>query len=72
MIKNCLYCKEEVKPIQGFFEQTGKEDYKKMREQFKEEFGYELQESDNYNCLNCGQVYDKKGEPLPFKLGWLQ
>lgn len=72
MIKNCLYCKAEVKPVEGFFKQTGEEDYKEMRKRFKEEFGYELQKSDRLNCINCGQVYDKKGKPLPYKLGWLQ
>ncbi len=71
-MKDCIYCKGKVLPVEGFFKQTGEEDYIEMRKRFKEEFGFELQKSKNFNCISCGQVYDKKGEPLSFKLGWLQ
>ena len=72
MIKECIYCQAEIKPVEGFFKQAGEEDYKEMRENFKKEFGFDLKKSKNFNCLSCGQVYDKSGNPLQFKLGWLQ
>lgn len=72
MLKRCIYCGGEIKPTADFFKQNGEEGYKKMKEKFKEEFGYELPESEDFNCIECGQGYNKNLNPIELKLSWLR
>ena len=70
-MKKCIYCDGEVKPMEEFFKQNGKEAYEEMKKEFKKVQGVEWKPSKKLNCIKCGQVYDEKFKPTNFKLGWL-
>ncbi len=68
--KKCIYCGGEVKPVEDFFKQNSQ--YEEMKKEFKQITGFDWQESQDYNCVSCGIVYDGLLRPKGYKIAWLQ
>ncbi|MBS3090264.1 hypothetical protein J4433_00660 [Candidatus Pacearchaeota archaeon] len=70
-MKKCIYCNGELKLVEDFFKQHGEEQYDELRKEFRENIGVEMKKLEDYNCIECGRIYDKNLEPTKFSLGWL-
>lgn len=66
----CIYCGGEVRPLEEFFKLQGEENYNFMKAEWKRVMGIEWKISNDFNCLECGQVYDELLIPKALKLGW--
>lgn len=71
IIKKCIYCGGEIKPVEDFFKLNGGKSYEEMKKEIKKLLG-KYKESENFNCIECGVVYDKYLKPTNMKLGWLK
>jgi|GEM_PF-2216736 len=65
-LKPCEKCGGEIKPIEDIFKNSP--DYSNFRKEM-EKIG--IPESQHYNCVVCGQIYDEDLNRVNLKLGWL-
>ena len=73
IIKKCIYCGGEIKSCDDFYKQDGREkEYAKLKKRFEKKLGTKWKNSENYNCIKCGQMYDEFLKPMEFKRGWLK
>lgn len=66
----CIFCNGEVRPLEDFFKLGGEENYQEMKDKWKEVMGIEWKESEHFNCIECGKVYNKDMQPTGYNLGW--
>ena len=68
IVKKCIYCGGEIKSVEDFYKQDGMKEYEEHRKEL-DEMG--IPPSENFNCIECGQVYNRYLKPMKIKLGWL-
>ena len=62
IIKKCIYCGGEIKSCNDFYD-----------EEFHKELAKQgISKSEKFNCIECGQMYDKYLKLMKLKLAWLK
>ena len=72
MIETKCICGGELKLVEDFFKQGGIKYYNEMAAEFEKVVGRKWSESIDYNCIECGQVYDKDFAAKGYKMAWLK
>ena len=67
----CKACGGDLRPVNELFMKDGLEAYNKFREGFKKETGLDWKESESYNCVVCGLIYDKEFINTGNTVAWL-
>lgn len=70
--KRCNYCGGTLRPVAELFRKDGDQAYENFKKAFKEQTGLDWKESSNWNCIECGFIYDENFINTGNKVGWLE